>query len=95
MMPHCTKPKKRSLSSNCGLCGKKIRYGRGNKKALAQGLAVGANTHDLDAKSEMHYAHVSGKSRSRQQFATLPQSAWDLMGVKNPSSPLVRQEKPG
>lgn len=79
-----TKLKKQPLASNCSLCGKAIRYGRGNKKALAQGLQVGANTDDLDAKSEMHYAHVSGKSRSRQQFTTLPLSAWDLMGVKNP-----------
>jgi len=72
------------LASNCGLCGKLIRYGLGNKKAIAQGLTVGANTHDLDAKSEMHYAHVSGKSRSRRQFSTLSQAAWDQMSVKNP-----------
>jgi hypothetical protein len=78
------KPEKPLLASNCGLCGKMIRYGKGNKKAFAQGLATGANTHDLDAKSDMHYAHVSGKSRSRQQFMTLSQGAWDLMGVKNP-----------
>lgn len=78
------KPKKRSLPLTCGLCGKVIRYGRGNKKALAQGLPVDANTHDLDAKSQMHYAHVSGKSRSRKQFTTLLQSDWDLIGVKNP-----------
>src|SRR5258708_30091724 len=75
---------KKPLPSTCALCRKYIRYGRGNKKALAQGHSAGANTHDLDAKSEMHYAHVSGKSRSRRQFATLPQAAWELMGVKNP-----------
>jgi hypothetical protein len=79
------KPKKRSLPSTRGLCGKVILYGNGNKKALAQGLPVDVNTHDLDAKSQMHYAHVSGKSRSRKQFTTLFQSAWDLMGVKNHS----------
>ena len=84
MSPDSAKPKKQPLASSCSLCGKLIRYGRGNKKALAQGLTVGANTHDLDAKSEMHYAHASGKSRSRQQFTTLSQSAWDLMRVKNP-----------
>jgi hypothetical protein len=78
------KPEKRSLASSCGLCGKAIRYGRGNKKALAQGLNTGADTHDLDAKSEMHYAHVSGKSRSRKQFTTLPKAVWEQMGVKNP-----------
>ena len=82
MSPDRAKPKK-SLPLSCGLCRKPIRYGRGNKKALAQGLPVGANTHDIDAKSEMHYAHVSGKSRSRRQFTTLPQAAWELMGVKN------------
>jgi len=52
-------------------------------KAIAQGLPVGANTNDLDANSEMHYAHVTGKSRSRRQFSTLSQAAWDSMGVKN------------
>ncbi len=57
--------------------------GIGNKRATLQDLVVGANTHDHDAKSEMHYAHVTGKSRSRQQFATLSQAAWDRMGVKN------------
>ncbi len=56
MSPDRTKPKNRSLASSCGLFGKAIRYGRGYKKALAHGLAVGANTHDLDAKSEMYYS---------------------------------------
>jgi hypothetical protein len=71
------------LPKTCNLCGKTIRYGRGNKRAIAQGLLADANTHDHDAKSQMHYAHVSGKSRSRKQFATLSQAAWDQMGVKN------------
>jgi hypothetical protein len=78
------KHQKRTLASSCGLCGKAIRYGRGNKKALAQSLTIGADTHDLDAKSEMHYAHVSGKSRSRKQFTALPQEVWEQMGVQNP-----------
>jgi len=84
MSPNPEEPEQQPLASCCRLCGKAIRYGGGNKLALAQGLPVGANTHDPDAKSEMHYAHVSGKSRSRRQFAALSQDAWGLMGVKNP-----------
>jgi hypothetical protein len=52
MNPAGAKPKKRPLASSCGLRGKAIRYGGDNKKALAQGLTVGANTHELDAKFE-------------------------------------------
>jgi hypothetical protein len=73
----------KSLPRVCFLCGKSIRYASTNKRAIKQGLPTGANTHDLDAKSEMHYAHATGKSRSRDQFRDLPQPVWDAIGVRD------------
>jgi len=68
------------LPRNCFLCGKPLRYAATNKAAVKQGLPVGANTHDLNAKSEMHYAHC-GQKNSRQQFEDLPDGVWQEMDV--------------
>lgn len=71
------------LPKTCFLCGKRLRYANGNKRAQEQGLPVGARTHDHDAKSEAHFGHIGG-DRSRDEFAKLPKRVWTRMGVLNP-----------
>ncbi|MHC5112575.1 MAG: hypothetical protein ACYTHJ_22170 [Planctomycetota bacterium] len=74
----------KKLQERCTLCGKVLRYAAINKRAARAGFPVGAQTHDHDAKSEMHYAHTRSSKKSRAQFNNLPDIAWKRMGVKNP-----------
>lgn len=76
------------LPTNCALCKKRLRYASSNKKAMKQGLPVGAETHDHDAKSKSHFGHMNSK-KSRPQFKSLQSAAWKKMGVKDPNGSLI------
>ncbi len=70
------------LPGKCFLCGETLRYGKNNKLAEEQGLPVGANTNDPNAKSEAHYGHLGG-ARPRPEFKNLSDEAWVEMEVED------------
>lgn len=70
------------LVTHCELCNKELKYNKANHIAKVQGFPLTQDTHDLSAKSEMHYAHC-GRRSSRNQFNNIDEKNWKKMGVEN------------